>query len=201
MKVVRLSALRTGRLYPLRKYPWYSFVSVAGVDPRAIVRLEELCQWKIPMTTSGIERETSGSCRSRLNHRPMLTTATNLIYSACEGRDCSVGIATLYKLNVPGIEPRCRWDLPSRPDRPWSPSSLPHNGYRVFTGGKAAGGGVDHPTPTSAEVKEIGIVHWFTVIQKTTGHRRTCPWNWRRISAVGEYNDTTNALVYNKILI
>jgi hypothetical protein len=25
MKVVRLSALRTGRLYP-RKYPWYSFL-------------------------------------------------------------------------------------------------------------------------------------------------------------------------------
>jgi hypothetical protein len=26
MKVVRLSALRTGRLYPPRKYSWYSFL-------------------------------------------------------------------------------------------------------------------------------------------------------------------------------
>jgi hypothetical protein len=26
MKVVRLSALRTGRLYPPRKYTWYSFL-------------------------------------------------------------------------------------------------------------------------------------------------------------------------------
>ena len=27
----------------------------------------------------------------------------------------------------------------TRPDRPWGPSSLLYNGYRVFPGGKAAG--------------------------------------------------------------
>jgi hypothetical protein len=27
----------------------------------------------------------------------------------------------------------------TRPDRPWGPPSLLHNGYRVFPGGKAAG--------------------------------------------------------------
>ena len=48
-------------------------------------------------------------------------------------RDSSVGIATRYGLDGPGIESR------TRPDRPWGPPSLLYNGYRVFRGGKAAG--------------------------------------------------------------
>jgi hypothetical protein len=41
------------------------------------------------------------------------------------------------------------------PDWPWGPSSLLYNGYRVsFLRLKRPGRGIDHPPPSSAEVKE-----------------------------------------------
>ena len=55
-------------------------------------------------------------------------------------QDSSVGIATHYGLDSPGIESQwgVRLSAPVQPDRPWSPPTLLYNGYGVFHGGKVA---------------------------------------------------------------
>ena len=63
------------------------------------------------------------------------------------GRDSSVGIATRYGLDGPGIESRWGGDFPHCSDRPWGPPNLLYNGYRVFPGGKVVGAWRWSPTP------------------------------------------------------
>ena len=75
------------------------------------------------------------------------------IYNVC--RDSIVGIATRYGLDGRGIQSQCGRDFSHPSRRALSPPSLLYSGYRVsFPGVKRSGRGVDHPPPSSAEVKE-----------------------------------------------
>jgi len=67
--------------------------------------------------------------------------------------DSSVGIATGYGLDGPGIE--SRWEtrfFHTCLDRPWGPPILLYNGYRVFPGSKERPGRDADPSPPSSAV-------------------------------------------------
>jgi hypothetical protein len=78
------------------------------------------------------------------------------------GRDSSVGIATRYGLDGLGIESWWGVIFRTRPDRPRGLPSLLYNRCLVFPGVKRPGRGVDHPPPSSAEVKEIVELYLYS---------------------------------------
>ena len=67
--VVRLSALRTGHLYPPGNAPGTHFCQrLSRPQGHSVIR-RILCQWKIPMTPAGIDPATFRFVAQHLNHR------------------------------------------------------------------------------------------------------------------------------------
>jgi hypothetical protein len=82
-------------------------------------------------------------------HVEALTSNT----SESVGPGSSIGTATGYGLDGPGIESRGGEIFRTCPDRAWGPPNLLYNGYRVFPGGrKRLGRDTNHSPPSSAEV-------------------------------------------------
>ena len=86
------------------------------------------------------------------------------------GPGSSVGIATDYGLDGPGIE--SRWgEIFPRPDRPWDPPSLLYNEYRFFPRGKVRPRRpADHSPPSSAVVME----EYNYTSTHPLGHTKAC---------------------------
>ena len=71
-----------------------------------------------------------------------------------ESAEKSLREATCYGVDGLGSNSNGGDIFRTRPDRPWSPPNPPNNGYRVFSGGKAARAWRRTPTTSSANVKE-----------------------------------------------
>ena len=80
------------------------------------------------------------------------------------GRDSTVGIATRYGLDGPGIESRWSEIFHTCPDRPWDPPVFLYSGCGVsFPGVTRPGCGVNLPFPLSAEVKERVALYLYSL--------------------------------------
>jgi hypothetical protein len=56
----------------------------------------------------------------------------------------------------------------TRPDRPWGPTNLLYYGYRVsFPGVKRPGRGINHPPPSSVEVKERQDLYFYSPSERS----------------------------------
>ena len=136
--------------YSCLQNPW-----LGGYRPQipALSVLNWIC-WTPPQQNSCVSQSPY-----RL-HRPLNATLAHpnscplTVRTLSMGRDSSVGIATRYGLDGPGIE--SRWEARFSAPFQTGPGAYPASsttGTGSIPGLKRPGRGVEHPLPSSAEVK------------------------------------------------
>jgi hypothetical protein len=110
---------------------------------------------------------------SPLEHRPTFYVSrpdviyciyyTSIRVCQCGGLGSSVSIAIGYSLDGPGSNPGGGEIFRTCPDRPWGPSSLLYNAYRVFPWGEEQPGHDTDPSPPSSAVGHERVeLHLYT---------------------------------------
>jgi len=107
----------------------------------------------------------TNTCRGLSQARNVLPKHYIKLFHDCfvhVGRDSSVGIATGYGLDGPGIESRCgaRFSAPAQTETGAHPAYCTM-GTGSFPGVKRPGRGVDHPPPYSADVNLLAPKLFF----------------------------------------
>ena len=89
---------------------------------------------------------------------------TELLYSPMGqmGQDSSVGIATRYGLDGPGIESWWGRNFRTHPDRPWGPTASYAMATGSFPGVKRLGRGADHPPPSKCRGHERVALYLYS---------------------------------------
>jgi len=110
-------------VFPASCFLYYLFQFLTVLDP-------------VHVTTTKANRGVNKEMSVFLEDIPLCSKIENNKCICFSGLGSSVGIATGYGLDGPGIESRCGGDIyRACSARPWGPPSLLYNGYRVFPGG------------------------------------------------------------------
>jgi hypothetical protein len=109
----------------------------------------------VPMCTSSLNAKNSAFCPHSVFTCFVWMSRLTAFISLYVGQDSSVGIvAHSMGWTVQGLIPGGGEIFRTCPDQPWGPPNLLYNGYWVSSGGNRPGCGVDHLSPSSAEVKK-----------------------------------------------
>jgi hypothetical protein len=122
-------------------------------DPKVLRHYQKACHWSVTIDSA------------HFTTHVVISTSSDLDFHSGTTQDRSVGIATRYRLDDPGIESRwgARFSTPVHTGSEAHPASCTIR-TGLLHGVKRPERGVIHPTPSSAEVKERVELYLYSLL-------------------------------------